>query len=45
MPAPVTNNELIATAFFAHSTDLLAQMAGLAPRLITPETLDIIEVY
>jgi alpha-L-rhamnosidase len=27
MPAPVTNNELIATAFFAYSTGLLAQVA------------------
>jgi alpha-L-rhamnosidase len=27
MPAPVTNNELIATAFFAHSADLLANAA------------------
>jgi len=27
MPAPVTNNELIATAFFAYSADLLANMA------------------
>jgi alpha-L-rhamnosidase len=27
MPAPVTNNELIATAFFAYSTDLLANVA------------------
>ncbi len=26
-PAPVTNNELIATAFFAYSTDLLANVA------------------
>ncbi|MCL4266322.1 MAG: family 78 glycoside hydrolase catalytic domain [Anaerolineae bacterium] len=27
LPAPVTNNELIATAFFAYSTDLLAKAA------------------
>jgi alpha-L-rhamnosidase len=27
MPAPVTNNELIATAFFAYSADLLANVA------------------
>lgn len=27
MPSPVTNNELVATAFFAYSTTLLAQIA------------------